>query len=407
MTVAAYPEYKESGVEWLGLMPAHWTARRISLLFDDIGSGTTPPGTGGDFYDGDINWVTTGELRESAIVETEKKITQSARDAFSTLRLYPAGTILIAMYGATTGRVGWLASPACTNQACCALANPQNVDTRFFYYCLLGAKDALILLSSGGGQPNINQEKIRAFRMPLPSRPEQAAIVTFLDRETGKIDALVEEQRRLIALLKEKRQAVISHAVTRGLNPNAPMKDSGIEWLGEVPAHWEVSPLKWLTPPDRAIMYGIVLPGPDVGKGIPIVKGGDVKPGRLSLDQLCWTTPEIETPFARARLRPNDIVYSIRGSIGDAELVPDALIDANITQDVARISPVEDVNFNWLLNVMRSQPIFVQLEQRSMGAAVRGINIFDLKRAQIPVPPRSEQNRIATFLEPDSKVYQA
>ena len=107
----------------------------------------------------------------------------------------------------------------------------------------MAALPALVLLSSGGGQPNINQEKLRSFRVPLPPKSEQDNIASFLDSETAKIDALVEAQRRLIELLKEKRQAVISHAVTKGLDSSTPMKDSGVEWLGQVPAHWELKRL--------------------------------------------------------------------------------------------------------------------------------------------------------------------
>ncbi len=245
MSFPAYLSYKESGVEWLGKVPSHWRVDRISRLFATVGSGTTPPGP--DFYEGgEFNWVTTGELREKAITSTLKKVNDSALSSLSALQVYPPGTILIAMYGATIGRLGWLEQPACTNQACCAMAKAVSVSPRFAFYCLSVATTALVLLSSGGGQPNINQEKIRAFRLPVPSTDEQIAIAAFLDRETAKIDALIEEQRRLIALLKEKRQAVISHAVTKGLDPHAPMKDSGIEWLGKVPAHWVVKRLRFL-----------------------------------------------------------------------------------------------------------------------------------------------------------------
>lgn len=281
-----------------------------------------------------------------------------------------------------------------------AVLRPKTIHPGFLAYAVEteATIGEIIARSVGVSYPAINASDLVGIEIPLPSALEQAVIAAFLDRETAKIDALVAEQRRLIELLKEKRQAVISHTVTKGLNPDASMKDSGVEWLGEVPAHWEVKPLKWLTPDDRAIMYGIVLPGPDVGTGVPIVKGGDVKEHRLALKTLCYTTQEIEAPFARARLRPNDLVYSIRGSIGDAELVPSELLDANITQDVARISPLESVSSHWLLQVMRSKPVFAQLEQRSLGATIRGINIFDLKRAYIPVPPTEEQQAIAAEL---------
>jgi len=145
-------------------------------------------------------------------------------------------------------------------------------------------------------------------------------------------------------------------------------------------------------------MYGIVLPGPNVDAGIPIVKGGDVRPHRLKLELLNRTTPEIEAPYARARLRHNDVVYAIRGGIGDAELVPAELKDANITQDAARISPALGIQPMWLLYALKSSPVFAQLEQGAVGATIRGINIFDLKRARIPVPPPSERDQISAYL---------
>jgi len=177
------------------------------------------------------------------------------------------------------------------------------------------------------------------------------------------------------------------------------MKPSGIQWLGDVPQHWDVTPLMRLTQDDRQIMYGIILPGPNVEEGIPIVKGGDVKPGRLNPATLNRTTAEIESKYVRSRLRGGDIVYSIRGSIGDAELVPDELTDANITQDAARISPLSNIHRKWLLFTLRSNGVFCQLDETASGATIRGINIFRLKRARIPVPPHDEQAAIAEMLE--------
>ena len=119
-------------------------------------------------------------------------------------------------------------------------------------------------------------EDISKLPVSWPSVPEQNAIAGFLDRETAKLDALVARKERLVELLQEKRTALITRAVTRGLDPDVPMKDSGVEWLGEIPAHWNLKRLWHLTPTDRRIMYGIVLPGPNVDIGVPIVKGGDV-----------------------------------------------------------------------------------------------------------------------------------
>ena len=235
--------------------------------------------------------------------------------------------------------------------------------------------------------------------VPVPRVAEQRAIADFLDRETGRIDALVEKKRRLIDLLEEKRTALISHVVTKGLDPTVPMKDSGIPWLGEIPAHWEVKPLMHLAPPKRKIMYGIVLPGPNVEEGIPIIKSGDVKPGRLDPGALARTTREIESRYVRSRVFPGDIVYSIRGSVGSAEIVPDSLQMANLTQDAARVAPALDIDRHWLLYALRASILFQQLESGMWGAAVKGVNIKDLKRLLVPKPPPQEQEEIGLHLD--------
>ncbi len=257
---------------------------------------------------------------------------------------------------------------------------------------------ATAAMYGAGGQKRVPEEFVRDFPIRLPPPEHQAAVVAFLDRECGKIDALVAEQERLMALLKEKRQAVISHAVTKGLNPNTKMKHSGVEWLGEIPAHWDVVPLKWLTDPDRPIMYGIVLPGPDVGEGVPILKGGNVKPSRMNLQSMARTTPDIEAPFARARLKAGDLAYAIRGTIGDCEPVPAEMEGANITQDVARIAIAEGVCASWARWTLLSAAVRDDLARGSLGAAVRGVNIFDLKRVRLPTPPLGEQVDIAAVV---------
>jgi type I restriction enzyme S subunit len=146
-------------------------------------------------------------------------------------------------------------------------------------------------------------------------------------------------------------------------------------------------------------MYGIVLPGPDVNGGVPIVKGGDVAAERLSLNGLSRTSAEIEAGYVRSRLRGGDLVYAIRGSIGEVAMVPEELTGANLTQDAARISYTGDLSGRWLLYALKSNAVFAQLEAGALGATITGINIRDLKRALIPVPPFDEQRAIAAFLD--------
>ena len=190
-----YEQYKPSGVEWLGDVPEHWDIWKATHGFRRIGSGTTPKSNDADYYDGDIPWVTTSELRENVIMDTAAKVTIAAICDYPTLRLYPKGTLLFAMYGATIGRLGILGIPATVNQACAAFAYPQQLDTRYTYYWLQMRRPTLVMLSVGGGQPNLSQDDLRQIRIPAPSLDEQRAIVNFLDRETARLDMLVAKKR--------------------------------------------------------------------------------------------------------------------------------------------------------------------------------------------------------------------
>ncbi len=205
---------KDSGVEWLGEIPAHWDVWKPSHAFQQVASGTTPNTNDLRYFDGNVSWVTTSELRENTIVATKAHVTELALTDHPMLKVYLPGTLLIAMYGATIGRLGILGIPACTNQACCALADSSVLETRFAFYSLYIGRDHLIRLSSGGGQPNINQEKIRSLKLAVPPLAEQRAIAAHLDCETTKIDALIAKNDQLIALLREKRTSLISAAVT-------------------------------------------------------------------------------------------------------------------------------------------------------------------------------------------------
>jgi type I restriction enzyme S subunit len=236
-----YPNYGPSGVKWLGDVPTHWEVWKLAHAFTTIGSGTTPKSDVREYYDeGEIPWLNTGDLCDGELEICEKRVTTLALKDHSSLKIYPAGSVVIAMYGATIGKLGMLRFPATVNQARCVFSGPSEIEPEFMFYWFLGLRERVVSLATGGGQPNISQDILRGLRLACPATSEQTRLTEFLDRETAKIDELVAEQRRLMELLKEKRQAVISHAVTRGLNPKAPLKPSGIEWLGDVPKHWQI-----------------------------------------------------------------------------------------------------------------------------------------------------------------------
>ncbi|MFZ7217109.1 restriction endonuclease subunit S [Avibacterium avium] len=206
---------KNSGVEWLGEIPEGWEVYKITHLLNESGSGTTPKKDSEiDYYDGNILWITTSELREKDIWYSKQKISEQALEEYSALKIYPINSVVIAMYGATIGRLGILKKEATFNQACCVFVPSEKLNYKFLFYWLQYRKPILISLSNGGGQPNLNQDDLRKIKIPLPPLPEQTAIADYLDRETAKIDRLREKIEQSIDKLKEYRSALITNAVT-------------------------------------------------------------------------------------------------------------------------------------------------------------------------------------------------
>lgn len=218
VTKGLYPnaKMKDSGIEWIGQVPEEWLNRKVFHAFQAIGSGTTPPSKEHEWYQGGtIPWITTSELRENTVVKTKKCVTSDAMQKFSALKIFPAGSLAIAMYGATIGRLGVLGIPATTNQACCVLSGERDLNIEFLYYWLMAFRaDIVAFFSEGGGQPNINQEVIASLRVPSPAPDEQASIAATLDHETTRIDVLISKVEQSITLLKERRAAFITAAVT-------------------------------------------------------------------------------------------------------------------------------------------------------------------------------------------------
>jgi type I restriction enzyme S subunit len=206
---------KDSGIEWLGEIPEHWEMRKVSRSFSLIGSGTTPKSDEISYYEnGDINWIITGDLNDGLLLESSRKVTSKALEDYSTLKIYPRGTLLIAMYGATIGKVSIIEIEGCTNQACCALYGGDLILNKFAYYWFIANKPNVISLGYGGGQPNISQDLIRNLKISTPPVSEQHTILDYLDSQTTKIDKSISDAEKQIDFLKEYRTALISEAVT-------------------------------------------------------------------------------------------------------------------------------------------------------------------------------------------------
>lgn len=240
-----YPAYKDSGVEWIGKVPEHWQVAPIKAISTTL-NGATPESTKAEYWDGDIAWYTPTDIDNEIAKELgspRRYISQAGFDSCA-VKLAPAGSVILSTR-APIGSVGITVIPSTINQGCRTLVPAQFMSGKFVASVLVAARDELRLRGNGTTFQELSTDSLRSLRVPLPPSNERKQITAHIDRETARIDALIAKKTRFIELLKEKRQALITHAVTKGLDPSVKMKDSGVEWIGEVPSHWAVCKLSY------------------------------------------------------------------------------------------------------------------------------------------------------------------
>ncbi|MCF6210968.1 MAG: restriction endonuclease subunit S [Gammaproteobacteria bacterium] len=238
MTYPAYPEYRDSGVEWLGRVPQEWHICRLKFLANLLNGYAF---NSNDYVDDGVAIVRIGDVKDNVDWENVKRVPEKQLLILNRF-LIMRGDVLLAMTGATIGKTSvWKYDEKALLNQRVGIIRSHILDQEYLSYCAKSESFTkhIELECYGGAQENIGKEDIGDIWLAMPAVEEQTQIATFLDRETQKIDRLIEKQQQLIKLLQEKSQAVISHAVTKGLNPDAKMKDSGVEWLGEIPGHWE------------------------------------------------------------------------------------------------------------------------------------------------------------------------
>ncbi|MFG1410149.1 restriction endonuclease subunit S [Xanthobacter sp. VTT E-85241] len=396
MSVPRYDSYRDSGVEWLGEVPSHWAVvplKAATSCNDEVLGEASDPSI-------EIEYI------EISDVSPELGVTGSSVYAFSEApsrarRIVRDGDVIVSTVRTYLRAIAPIVRPPANLIASTGFAviRPRRIAQSYLGYLFFAEYliAEIISRSAGVSYPAINASEIMRLTVPLPPLPEQAAIAAFLDRETAKIDALVEEQRRLIALLAEKRQAVISHAVTKGLDPTVPMKDSGVEWLGEVPAHWEVKRLKHL----GCFSAGAGFPDREQGLEGEALSFHKVNAlGKAGSDGYLLpseNTISIETALRlRAFVFPPDAI--VFAKIGAALLlgrlrvlrVP-ACLDNNMMGFVVQ-TPNKSSYIRYLMSQIRFDLI-------ANPGAVPSLNESQIANLAFAIPCSAEQEKITTYLD--------
>ncbi|MDZ3830862.1 MAG: restriction endonuclease subunit S [Sphingopyxis sp.] len=408
MSFPAYPSYRDSGVEWFGSFPSHWTILPLKWLL--VGNDG---GVWGDDPDGEDDTLVLRSTEQT--VDGQWQIDDpAARKLSATDRnkaLLRAGDLLVTKSSGSALHIGKTTLVdaevadlgACYSNFMQRLRPSARVLPRLAWYLLnsqVARKQLDLLSNSTTGLANLNGTMLGLLETPLPPLPEQIAIAAFLDRETAKIDALVEEQRRLIELLKEKRQAVISYAVAKGLDPAVPMKDSGVEWLGDVPAHWEMRRI--------ALLFRQVA---EAGtQELPILSVSihhGVSDDEIPDDEMERKVVRSEDRSKYKAVRPNDLVYNMmrawQGGFGTVKA--DGCVSPAYV--VARPIGEQDTQFvEWLL---RTPMLVEEMRRRSVGVADFRLRLYweEFKDIVIPVPPLCEQRQIVDSVQKDIQRFDA
>lgn len=409
----AYPEYKDSGVEWLDCTPAHWSNAPIKYLALDTSSL---------FLDGDwieskdiseegIRYITTGNVGEGCYKEQGSGfITEKTFSKLNCTEVFE-GDVLISRLNNPIGRaclVPELGYKTVTSVDNVIFRTDKNYNRKYLVH-LFSSKDYFQHtgnLARGTTMQRISRGLLGNIRIPLPTFLEQIAIAAFLDYESAKIDNLIEKQQQLIELLKEKRQAVISHAVTKGLNPDVPMKDSGVEWLGEVPEHWDVVPLKYLcsfsgggTPTKDNLAYW-------TNGSVPWVSPKDMKSFWISETQ-DYVTEKAVNESSTNYVEKDSLLLVVRSGILQRK-IPVAINSVKVTmnQDMKALKFNERMHVQYAVYFISGNNNSLLFEWTKEGATVESIEHEYLANGLIPVPPIDEQILIINNLSEKMKYFQ-
>ena len=408
----AYPEYKDSGIEWLDSIPSSWESAPIKYM----ALSKTSLFLDGDWIESKdiseegIRYITTGNVGEGFYKEQGMGfITQETFKKLNCTEVYE-GDILISRLNNPIGRaciVPDLGHRIVTSVDNVIFRPDSTYDERFLVY-LFSSKDYFkhtSNLARGATMQRISRGLLGNIRVVFPIKEEQIQIANFLDHETAKIDTLIEKQQQLIKLLKEKRQSVISHAVTKGLNPQAPMKDSGVEWLGEVPEHWSVCTLKRhanFIDGDRSSEYPNDKDLKD--SGVLFLSSKNICDGKLNLKNANYISHQKFERLGRGKSIDGDLIVKVRGSTGrigelaifESELLKHSTAFINAQMMIIRVK--ESLNNFFLNNISQSHYWMEQLNLGAYGTAQQQLNNTVFANVVMVVPPLCEQHQINAHL---------
>lgn len=388
-----YDTYKDSGVKWLGEIPSHWEVLALKHI---LKSKKVLVGKHSSQYE--LLSLTLKGVVKRDMDNPEGKFPAS----FDTYQAVEPNDFIFCNFDneETPRAVGLSPYKGMITGAYDVLSrkNPKLTDKYLIYYFLYIDDAKRFKPLYKGLRKTVPFDSFMSYKIPVPSIKEQNAIVSYLDTATAKIDAAIAQQQKMIDLLNERKQIIINRAVTKGLNPNARMKDSGVEWIGEVPEGWEVRRVKSIT---SKVGSGVTPRGGGetyVDKGVMFLRSQNIYFEGFKLDDVAFITDAVDASMSNTRVKVGDVLFNITGgSIGRCYYVPEGFPKANVNQHVSIIRPY---NFptEYLYYLLRSHMSRVQVDIQQTGGNREGLTAFALKNFVFPIPPETEQKMIIHYL---------
>ncbi|BAZ92612.1 restriction endonuclease S subunits [Thiohalobacter thiocyanaticus] len=385
-----YPDYKESDIDWIGDIPSHWDTRRAKFLFRRMQRPLRES-------DGVVTAFRDGEVTLRANRRTEGFTNSVKEIGYQGVRI---GDLVVHAMDGFAGAIGVSDSDGKCSPvySICTPVNLPKVNTKYYGFLLRNmAITGFVTALAKGVRERSTEFRYAEFKeidLPFPPKNEQDIIIDFLNHETAKIDRLIAKQERLIELLKEKRQAVISHAVTKGLNPDVPMKGSAVEWLGEVPAHWVCKSFRYATQIFRGKFGHRPRNDPEFYDGkYPFIQTGDIARATKNITEYKQTLNE--KGMSVSQIFPaGTLVMAIAANIGDTAILG---FEAYAPDSVVGFKPKSDVMLEFLrYSLMGALPA---LQQTSTQSAQANLNVDRIGSVVAAFPPLEEQTEIIQYLD--------
>lgn len=389
-----YAAYKMASVDWLNVLPEHWSIQPLRNV-SEFTTGWTPPTGDSNSYDGQHLWANISDLSYKNIDTTSRRLSTRAIRA-NRIPVSPVGSLLFS-FKLTIGSVSIVKEAMYTNEAIATFRPTVHLLIGYaFYalpYCVLKYATKNIY-----GAPMLNARLIRSARVVVPPIAEQQQIADYLDTQTAKIDLLIEKQEQLIETLAERRKAVISHAVTKGLDPHAPTKDSGQEWLGLIPATWGVSKLKraWNVIDCKHLTAEFAV------DGIPLASIRELRSKWVDLSHANRTTENFYQQLIEGHRKPRagDLIFSRNATIGRVAQVPLEPGRFAMGQDVCLIRPIRSTtSSDYQQYLLQSWVVASQIEALLLGSTFKRINVEQIRGFTLPVPDSETQRVIVEYLD--------